>query len=90
MPIVIYSESKPQETLAKLCSDEWGLPKQVSALEAWLGQNCSTIRPGRYVADIGFSVRKEAGGGGAALSSEMLRTLADHGVSLFLSEYVNE
>jgi hypothetical protein len=88
MPINIYSQdSDLADQLAWLCDDNWRLPDQVDALEAWLNQNKSRIPPGHYVADIGFTLRPDASGGGAALSPEMMRTMADLGMSLFLSEY---
>ena len=87
MPIVIYSEGKSGERLASLCAEEWELPKLVPVLESWLAENHPRIKRGRYVADIGFAVREDAGGGGSALSPESMRLMADCGMSLFLSEY---
>ena len=89
MPINIYSE-EPHQKLAYLCEDNWRLPDQVDALEEWLRQNASGIVAGRYVADIGFTLREDASGGGAAISPEMMRTMAERGMSLFLSEYPGE
>ena len=87
MPIVIYSRKNPRKDLAWLYGGEWVLPAQVYALEAWLDENKRKIKKGSYVADIGFSVRKDAGGGGSALSPEMMHTMAAIGITLFLSEY---
>ena len=87
MPISIYSEAKRSPWRTSLCEGEWELPKQVPALEAWLKKNRKKLKPGRYVADIGFKVRKDAGGGGSAISPAMLRAMADLKMSLFLSEY---
>ena len=87
MPITIYSDDDSRKKIAWLCDDNWRLPDQVSALEAWLDQNRTTIKSGRYTADIGFSTREDSLGGGAAISPEMMRIMADLGISLFLSEY---
>lgn len=87
MPISIYSEAKRSKWSTYLCAKEWELPKQVPELEAWLKRNKKKLKPGRYVADIGFKVRKDAGGGGSALSPSTLRVMADLKMSLFLSEY---
>lgn len=87
MPINIYSEVDSRERIAWLCEDNWRLPDQVSVLEAWLNKNKTTMKNGRYIADIGFSVREDARGGGAAVSPEMMGTMAELGISLFLSEY---
>jgi hypothetical protein len=87
MPISIYSEAKRSAWRTSLCEDEWELPMEVPALEAWLKKNKKKLKPGRYVADIGFKVRKDAGGGGSAISPATLRAMADLKMSLFLSEY---
>lgn len=87
MPVKIYSGEDSRAEIAWLCDDDWNLPAQVSALEAWLAQNSATISSGHYIADIGFSIRSDATGGGAAISPEMMRTMADKGITLFLSEY---
>jgi hypothetical protein len=88
MPINIYSqEPDSPDQVAWLCDGNWRLPDQAEALEVWLNENCSTLKPGRYVADIGFAPREDALGGGAAISPEMMQTMADLGMWLFLSEY---
>ena len=90
MPVAIYRvtpKGQKNEKIAWLCDGNWRLPDQAEALEAWLTQNSATLKPGHYVADIGFTQRKDASGGGAAISPEMMRTMADLGMSLFLSEY---
>ncbi len=87
MPISIYSDDDSKAEVAWLCTDDWSLPSQVSALEAWLTQPERTVSAGRCIADIGFSVRAEATGGGAAISPEMMRRMADLGITLLLSEY---
>jgi hypothetical protein len=86
MPINIYSDDDSREKIALLCGDNWRLPDQVSELEMWLNEN-KMMKPGRYIADIGFSIREDARGGGGVISSEMMRIMADLGISVFLSEY---
>lgn len=87
MPVKIYADDKSKTEVAWLCDDDWNLSAQVSALGAWLQRNRATIPQGHYIADIGFSVSVDAAGGGAAISPEMMRCMADLGISLFLSEY---
>jgi len=90
MPVNIYRvtpEGQKNERIAWLCDDNWRLPDQAEALETWLAENRATLKPDEYVADIGFMPRDGALGGGAAISPEMMRTMADLGMSLFLSEY---
>jgi hypothetical protein len=83
---VLFSIEQNQR-IAWLCDDNWRLPDQAEAPEAWLAQNSVSLKPDEYVADIGFTPREEASGGGAAISPQMMRTMADLGMSLFLSEY---
>jgi len=90
MPVNIYRftpEGEKSERIAWLCNDNWRLPDQAQALEAWLADNVASLKPDDYVADIGFTPRKDALGGGAAISPQMMRMMADLGISLFLSEY---
>ena len=93
MPVNIYRvtpEGQENERIAWLCDDNWRLPDQAEALEAWLVEHHATLKPDKYVADIGFTLREDASGGGAALPPEMMRTMADLGMSLFLSEYPSD
>jgi len=87
MPIVIYPKKSPSEKLACLCVDCWELPDQVPVLEDWLSENKMKVDSGEYVVDIGFTPRNEASGGGTAISPESMRTMAELGMWLFLSEY---
>jgi hypothetical protein len=87
MPIKIQTDDTARSEVAWLCDDDWSLPSQVLALEAWLAKNNSTFTKGGHIADIGFSPRPDAAGGGAAISPQMMRALADLGITLFLSEY---
>jgi hypothetical protein len=87
MPITVYADDDSKPEVAWLCENDWQLSSQISALDAWLGGSDAKIPKGRYIADIGFSVRPDAAGGGAAISPDMMRRMADLGISLFLSEY---
>ena len=90
MPINIYrvtSARRKNERIAWLCDNNWRLPDQTEALEQWLEAHRATLQPDVYVADIGFTPRDDASGGGAAISPEMMRTMAALGMSLLLSEY---
>ncbi len=85
MPIVIYRQKDAKE-IAYISDKEWSLPLQVDALNSWLKRK-KKMQPGKYVADIGFKIRRDAAGGGADLSCEMMRKMANFGITLFLSEY---
>ncbi len=90
MPINIYSEDFSTGKIDQLCGDIWSLPEQVHILEEWLAASQSKLQPGKYVAEIGFMIRRGATGGGAAIAPEMMRSMADLGLSLYLSEYPGE
>lgn len=89
MPVVIRNPNV-RERIAVLCPDEWELPNQICELERWLDADVSNLTPGSYIADIGFHVRRDATGGGAALSPEAMQKMSSLGMSLFLSEYGHE
>jgi hypothetical protein len=90
MPISIRRitpQNEENESVAWLCDDSWRLPDQAAALETWLTDNHTFLKPADYIADIGFCPRDDARGGGAAISPDMMRMMANLGMSLFLSEY---
>ena len=90
MPVSIYRvtpQGEKNHRIAWLCDGEWTLTPQSEALAAWLRAEGSGLEPARYVADIGFSWRRDACAGGPAFSPETLRIMADLGMSLFISEY---
>jgi hypothetical protein len=90
MPVNIYRvtpEGEKNERIAWLCEVEWKLTPQAEALAAWLRTDAARLKPAEYVADIGFSWRRDACAGGPAFAPETLRQLADLGMSLFISEY---
>ncbi len=86
MPIRIY-KVRAGEELEWLCDEYWDLPTQIDALENWLINKGKTLEPNRYVADIGFDIRKDAIGGGAVLNSESIATMAKIGMDIYFSEY---
>ena len=90
MPVHIYRiapEGGKSERIAWLCADCWSLPEQAEALESWLAERGGDLPPDHYIPDIGFMLRNYALGGGAAISQEAMRTMADLGMWLYISEY---
>jgi len=87
MPIRIGKDDGSYEVIACLCDDDWELPGQLYALEAWLTDNVASLPDCGAIADIGFSVRPGAFGGGGVLTAESMRRFADAGVSIWFSEY---
>lgn len=91
MPVNIYIATAQGGTqnskVARLCKEEWDLLPQVDALRAWLEENSTRLEAKDYVADIGFSPRENASGGGPVLDPLTLRRAAEIGMSIYLSEY---
>jgi hypothetical protein len=87
MPINIYADNDSRDDVAWLCDGSYSLPDQIHELESWLNENSTTLPPASYVADIGFTIRPEAFGGGAVISPQMMRVMAEHDIALYLSEY---
>ncbi len=95
MPINLIDYTNSEEgqkgkSLGGICKGEWEMPKQVEALEVWLKEKGQKLPPGDYLADIGFSPRKGALGGGAVLTPEAMAIMSSIGMTLFLSEYPND
>ena len=59
---------------------------QMKAFESWLQENRS-LAPSKYSADIGFSPREDALGGGGKVSIESMEIMLRLGLELYLSEY---
>lgn len=92
MPINIIDYSNAKEgdkdhALEWLCDGEWEMPTQIEALENWLIENQDKLSKGSYVADIGFSPRPGAAGGGAVLTKQTMEIMVSIGMELCLSEY---
>ena len=86
MPINIYI----QETFEKvdwLCDEIWDLPTQIDALETWLDKKGKDLEPNKYIAYIGFEIRKYASGGGGVLNSKSMEIMGQIKMDLHLSEY---
>jgi hypothetical protein len=89
MPINIYEEDTFKK-IANLSSDKWDLPNQLDDFEVWLKTEGVKLPKSKYVADIGFDIRKNANGGGAIINLEMIKILAKIGMEIYLSEYPNQ
>jgi hypothetical protein len=86
MPINIYKEES-YETIALISENNWNLPNQIDDFEKWLFSIGKNLPYGKYIADIGFDIRKDASGGGAVINLKMIKILAKIGMEIYLSEY---
>jgi len=80
-------EGEKGEVLDHLCEDKWEMPEQIEALEQWLKNSHGKLKAGNYVADIGYSPREGASGGGAVLTIQAMEVMVKIGMNLYLSEY---
>jgi hypothetical protein len=87
MPIHIYIK-EPKQSLPIDLGDDWELPEQLYKLEEWIMANHATLTEGPYVADIGFTVREDASGGGGVLSHTFMKILSEIKLSIYFSEYI--
>ena len=70
-----------------LGKDEWELPKLFKEFENWLSNNVDSIEQGSWIADIGFSPREGACGGGPVISTEIMASCLKIDMAIYLSEY---
>ncbi|WP_237060859.1 hypothetical protein [Microbulbifer sediminum] len=89
MSIYVKRESD-NENIAWIAKGEWELPAQIESLEKWLINNEEKLPSSSYIADIGFSMRENACGGGAILSVRAMSIMSKLGIKLYLSEYPDE
>ena len=94
MPISVYEDpmSSPaleEETksVALLCGESWDLPSQLFEFERWLETDGESLPRSHYVADIGFSPRQSACGGGGTLSVAAMQIRVMVGMEVWFSEY---
>ena len=88
MPINIYKQDAVNdEKIAWLCDSEWELPRQIYELEKWLSENRGKFTKGSYIADVGYTQRKGAFGGGAVITLAAMEMMLSLGMEIYLSEY---
>ena len=92
MPINLIDHTNSEEgdkgvDLGGLCEGKWEMPEQIEALEKWLKENKDKLKPGKYIADLGYSPREGALGGGTVLTTEAMQIMVNIGMDLYLSEY---
>ena len=90
MPTHIYcdiDEDNPFDTVGGFGKGIWDLPTQIDELEKWLSIHQADLNKGSYVADIGFTLREDASGGGAVMSKNLIAMLHEVGMEVYFSEY---
>ncbi len=91
MPTHIYRKitDSPRviETVGGVGEGDWELPSQITELENWLSVHHKELSKGSYVADIGFTLREGACGGGAIMTRQLIAILNEVGMEVYFSEY---
>ena len=92
MPVIIRNHSNVKENergefIAELCGEHWEMPIQIDALEVWLLKEGHAYPKGIYTADLGYSPREGACGGGTVLKCKAMKIMVSIGMDLYLSEY---
>lgn len=90
MPVQIYcssDEENPFDPVGSVAESDWDLPVQIDELEQWLSMHCKELTKGSYIADIGFTMREDACGGGAVMSKSLITMLHEIDMEVYFSEY---
>jgi hypothetical protein len=73
-----------------ICEDMWDLDTQLEALKSWFNHNPAyDFSLGEWIVDIGFEPRPSATVAGYTIPVELMRTLSSKGITLWLSDYLN-
>ena len=76
------------ENHTTLSEDCWDLRTQIESLEKWLlSPEMNLDSSHSWVADVGFSTRVDACGGGPPLTLDLMRKCVECNLEIFLSEY---
>lgn len=79
------------DNYAHVGEGSWNLRELVSALEKWLDSETGNLPANsKWIADIGFSPRSDACGGGPILSTELMQKCIDIDMEIYFSEYTDD
>jgi hypothetical protein len=82
---IVGDKSENQIKLADGC---WDLGDLFKELERWILDSASDLESADgWIADVGFSPRKGANGGGPILSPGVMKICVEKDISIYLSEY---
>jgi len=89
MPVVIRCVVDDRfKNHTEVAADSWDLRTQIEALEEWLSANSNELDPSnQWVADVGFTVRSDATGGGPPISRKLMEMCVSSNLEIYLSEY---
>lgn len=76
------------ENYLKLADEDWDLRSQFEVFESWLKSDAGALSSSEgWIADIGFTPREGACGGGPVISLEIMELCLANKITIFLSEY---
>lgn len=76
------------ESYLKLAEDDWDLRSQFKTFETWLKSSTNALEAdAQWIADIGFSPRDGACGGGPVISREIMKFCLNKKITIYFSEY---
>ena len=89
MPVVIRQIVEDgTKNHSDVAADSWDLRTQIEALEEWLSDSPGQLDPSyRWIADVGFTVRMDATGGGPPISRKLMEMSVASNLEIWLSEY---
>ena len=71
--------------------ESWDLDRQLESLLAWLKEHADfDFAKGTWIVDIGFEPRGSAAVAGYKISVELMHLLSVNGITLWLSDYLNQ
>jgi hypothetical protein len=72
-------------------SSDWVLRTQIEALERWLKEHRGELDASvEWIADVGFTPRPRACGGGPPVTRDLMRMCLDANMEIHLSEYARD
>ena len=89
MPVIIRQIVEDRfQNHSDIAARSWDLRTQIEALEEWLEANPEALDPSsRWVADVGFTVRLDATGGGPPITRKLMQMCVSSNLEIYLSEY---
>ena len=81
-------EDGKRNGVLQIGKDCWELPKLFKLFESWLfSEEINIDTKFEWIADIGFSPREGANGGGPIISKKIMEACLSNNISIYLSEY---
>ena len=81
-------ENGKRNGVLQLGKESWDLPELFKLFESWLlSEDLDIDTNFDWIADIGFSPREGANGGGPIVSQEIMKACIANNISIYLSEY---